>query len=122
MGDAIIYYHGGAPGLTPGRLILPPSMTSFRDKYAARVRSGSIGRADRVYVTTAVEAAAMYAALYPRWSGGNIYRVEPIGTLEDDPDCDEPGLSFACERAKVIERMRISRAALREIREELARG
>lgn len=118
----IPYYHGGVPGLFPGRMLLPPSMTSFCAEHAARARSGSVGRADRVYVTTSIEAAAMYAALYPRPSGGAVYRVDPIGALEHDPDCDEPGLSFACERAKVIERVRIPRETLREIREELARG
>lgn len=116
------YYHGGAPGLFAGRLLLPPSMTSFRREHAERVRSGSVGRADRVYVTTSIEAAAMYAALYPRRSGGAVYRVEPIGAIEDDPDCNEPGLSFACQRARIVERVKIARSAIVEIREELARG
>ena len=120
--DDRAYYHGGVPGMFPGRVLLPPSMTSFQREHAARVRSGSVGRADRVYITTSLESAAMYAALYPRRSGGSVYRVEPIGLLEDDPDCDEPGLSFACARARIIERVRIPRAAIVDLREELARG
>ena len=116
-----IYYHGGVPGMFPGRILLPPSMTSFRAEHAARARAGSIGRADRVYVTTSVEAAAMYASLYPRRSGGTVYRVEPIGVIEDDSDCHVPGLSYACDRARIVERVPISRTFMRQIREEVCR-
>jgi hypothetical protein len=31
-----------------------------------------------------------------------VYEVEPEGTLEDDPDARHPGLSHACEKAKII--------------------
>lgn len=33
---------------------------------------------------------------------GTVYEVEPVGDVVSDPDCNEPGLSFECERAKVI--------------------
>jgi rifampin ADP-ribosylating transferase len=57
-------------------------------------------RHDRVYVTTDKVAAVMFAALHP--SGGSVYVVEPIGELIPDPDCDLPGLSFECERARIL--------------------
>ncbi|WNG49216.1 hypothetical protein F0U60_37685 [Archangium minus] len=58
-------------------------------------------RADRVYVTSLQEAAELYAALYP--DGGWVYRVQPCMPLEADPDCTEPGVSFACLGALIIE-------------------
>ncbi|HEY4529340.1 MAG TPA: hypothetical protein VIG97_03275 [Luteimonas sp.] len=52
-----------------------------------------------MYLTTDRNAALLYAAAQRR---GVIYEVEPIGTLEPDPDCDTPGLSWQCERARVL--------------------
>lgn len=90
------FYHGGPPGLTD---LLPPSVTGAESS----AKSGNyMVRADRVYVTTSLMAAEMYAALSPSMRGV-VYEVEPIGVLEHDPDCDTPGLSFQCERARVIQ-------------------
>lgn len=99
------YWHGGAPGLKVGELILPPASTGTTITLAAymdgaeKLRAGY--RADRVYVTTQQEAAELYAALYPE--GGWVYRVQPWMPLEPDPDCTEPGVSFACLGALIVD-------------------
>jgi hypothetical protein len=52
-----------------------------------------------VYVTAAREVARAYAALYP---DGALYEVEPVGELVADPDCAAVGVSWECERARVV--------------------
>jgi len=92
------YYHGGVPGLRPGDFLLPPSESGY--PYPCDL-FGSAGRRDRVYVTTSAEDAALFAAFHP-WRKGNVYEVEPELPLEPDPDCNEPGLSFATKKAKIV--------------------
>ncbi|QRK08095.1 hypothetical protein JQX13_50490 [Archangium violaceum] len=98
------YWHGGAPGLKVGEFILPPSSTGTTITLAAYMDEGEKARAgyrsDRVYVATQQEVAELYAALYP--NGGWVYRVEPWMPLEMDPDCTEPGVSFACIGARIV--------------------
>jgi len=100
----IAYWHGGAPGLKVGELILPPSTTCTSITLGAYMGEGEKARAgyraDRVYVTSLQEAAELYAALYP--DGGWVYRVQPWLPLEVDPDCTEPGLSYACLGARIV--------------------
>jgi hypothetical protein len=53
---------------------------------------------DRVYVTPSIVDAEFFA------SGAAdpvVYEVIPEGDVEPDPDCNRPGGSFACPRAKV---------------------
>jgi len=96
------YFHGGYPGLKPGDLLLPPDQTGTDHRLSAT--SAELGapayatRADIVYVTTLRDAARSYAAFYP---DGALYRVEPVGDLEPDPDCAEPGLSWHCPAARI---------------------
>jgi len=96
----IVYYHGGRPGMKAGQLILPPSITGVRSQ--ADYMPDHSCRKDRVYVATAFDAACLYAGGYPHPRGGCVYEVEPIGTLEPDPDCDMPGLSYAVEKARIV--------------------
>lgn len=97
------YFHGGYPGLKPGALILPPDSTSTEHRLSAV--SAELGadthatRTDVVYVTTGRDVARAYAAFYP---DGALYRVEPQGESEPDPDCTEPGLSWQCTAAVVV--------------------
>lgn len=89
------YYHGGPRGLRG--FILPPSETkklSTSDIVANRVH-----RRDRVYVATDIYGAGLYAIVH---DAGVIYEVIPEGDLEPDPDCDLPGLSFSCLRARIV--------------------
>lgn len=94
-----VYWHGGAPGLRVGSHVLPPVVTkaaSLGDYYAR-----GIARRDRVYVTTSYDAACMYAAMHPS-DAGKVYKVQPQGEIEPDPDCTQDCLSFACHHATVL--------------------
>lgn len=99
-----VYFHGGFPGLRPGDQLLPPdeSGTDHRlSAYAAELGAPAHAtRTDVVYLTTGRDVARAYAAFYP---DGALYRVEPAGELEPDPDPDNsvPGLSWQCPRAVV---------------------
>ncbi len=93
------FFHGGAPKLKVGSEILPTNITGA--KSLASYGANGICRRDRVYVTTSIEAAMLYAGMHPSGKG-QIYAVQPIGELEEDPDCSEPNLSFSCEKAKIL--------------------
>lgn len=95
------YYHGGQKGLKAGDFIQPPNETNVRHTlFEYGTGAAGVARRDRVYATPDHHCAVMYAALHP--SGGAVYEVEPVGTLEPDPDCTEPGLSWACDRARIV--------------------
>lgn len=113
------YWHGGQRGLRVGSELLPPSRTGAKatSDYAEIIPGGHVMRPDRVYVTTDRDAAFMYAGMHP--SGGTVYEVEPIGALVDDPDCTEPGLSYECERARIISRQNLSGYQTRKVRKAL---
>lgn len=101
------YFHGGRPGIPRGAFLLPPSIT--RTKHLSMFGAAGVHRMDRVYVTTQMAAAMLYAAGWPK---GVIYQCEPLGALEPDPDCTEPGIAWQCERARVT---RIIKPTPREI-------
>jgi hypothetical protein len=96
------YFHGGVPGLKPGQLILPPDTTGTEHRLS-RIAAEHNGpaystRTDIVYVTTGRDVARAFAAFYP---DGALYRVEPEGELEPDPDSGIPGLSWQCPAARI---------------------
>jgi len=95
------YYHGGVPGLRVGDMLLPPSVTgkSTLLKYAQEIDPSGPQRADKVYLTTDLEAAKLFAFAYPC---GHVYRAVPALPLEDDPDCKEPGISYQTPAAIVV--------------------
>lgn len=106
------YYHGGIPGLRVGDEVLPPSETgvmSISDLADAPpgllARAHLVHRRDRVYLTTDLTAASLFAALHPngtRTRGGDVYRVHPDGDVEPDPDwLGDPGVSVAAASARV---------------------
>jgi hypothetical protein len=87
----------------PGkRYILPPSITKVLSA-SDFVAMGGVHRKDRVYVTTDLTAAQLYAVGN---SGAGqkpiVYEVAPEGDLEPDPDCRHAEHSYACEKAKII--------------------
>lgn len=96
-----VYYHGGLPWRTRGSFLLPPNFTKVRSmaRLLKEEADGVVLREDRVFVTTSREAALMFAC---GWRRGVIYEVEPVGDLEPDPDCSQPGLSWQCEKARVL--------------------
>lgn len=109
------YYHGGPRGFQRGAMLLPPSITKVRST-TDLVGANDVHRNDRVYVTTDINAALLYAAAFNR---GVIYEVEPVGELEPDPDCSLEGLSFQCERARIKHIQKISDSVLTSAREVL---
>jgi rifampin ADP-ribosylating transferase len=102
------YYHGGPRGRMRGEFLLPPVVTRARS--LSEFGAAGVHRMDRVYVTTMLDAALIYAAGWPR---GVIYECKPIGALEPDPDCSLPGLSWQCEKARVLRVIRLSDSARR---------
>lgn len=96
------YFHGGYPGLKPGGLIEPPDITGTDHRLSAiAAEHGGPAystRTDIVYVTTGRDVARAFAAMYP---DGALYRVEPHGELEPDPDSGIPGLSWQCQAARI---------------------
>ena len=94
------YWHGGTPGLGIGDRVLPPEETQAPT--LADFGMAGVCRRDRVYVTTDMRVAILYAAMHP--SGrGKVYEVLPGGPLDPDPDWNgEEGLSLETTYARVI--------------------
>lgn len=106
-------YHGGPAGLRVGQFILPPDET--HKPSSASYGAHSVCRRDRVYLTSSVESATTYAAMHPSLDG-QVYVVEPVGELVDDPDCIEPGLSYEAERARIVGKIMVRGKDLKRIR------
>lgn len=71
-----ILLHGTKADLAPGDLLVPGHGSNFEE-----------GRtANHVYVTATLDAATWGAELAQGEGRGRIYVVEPLGTLEDDPN------------------------------------
>lgn len=107
-------YHGGPAGLVE---IKPPVETGARcasDYGAAHVHDRR-----KVYLTRSFEDALVFACMAPA-KAVSVYLVEPVGSIEPDPDCLVNGHSVCCERAKVIAERRVSRAQLRRFRRGFA--
>lgn len=101
------YFHGGRGVSQRSAFILPPSITKAAN--LSDFGAAGVHRRDRVYVTTNYNAALLYAASV---KDGRIYIVEPIGILEDDPDCTQIGLSYQCEKAKVLKIIKPKKAEI----------
>lgn len=95
------WYHGGVPGLEVGELLLPPDISGTRHTLSAYASEPHGQRRDVVYLARIQDHARAYAALYP---DGAVYRAEPIGATEPDPDA--PGFSVMCAQARVVEVVR----------------
>jgi len=70
------FYHGTKASLTEGNLIGP----GFNSNYGQR------NKANYVYLTATLEAAIWGAELAVGEGNGRIYIVEPLGSIEDDPN------------------------------------
>jgi len=108
-------YHGGVPGLTLGQKLQPPSITGMR---SCSEYDNDHCRPDRVYLTTDVAEAAVYAALAPPGGRGDVYEAEPEGELEPDAS-GELGTAYAAPTATVVAVLRravsLEEAAVRMI-------
>jgi len=91
------YWHGGSPLLKAGGELLPPTRTGFGMTSDVLNRASTLRghhggyRRDRVYATTNVEFAEMFAALYTnddrRPGLGAVWEVElDDDAVEVDPD------------------------------------
>ncbi len=70
------FFHGTRADLRPGDLLTP----GWRSNYG-------FGReAKHIYLTASREGAPLAAALARGDGPGRVYRVEPLGTIEDDPN------------------------------------
>jgi hypothetical protein len=93
------YWHGGAPGLSVGDLVVPGERhyvdgcevcESKKRGESYRLANGAAvdpinAHENRVYITADREYARFYASKYPR---GDLYTVEPVGEMEastEDP-------------------------------------
>ena len=74
--DAGPFFHGTKAHLRPGDLLMP----GWRSNY------GSGRRANHIYLTATREGAPLAAELARGDGPGHVYRVEPLGTIEDDPN------------------------------------
>ena len=74
--DSGPFYHGTKADLKPGDLLEPGYSSNF----------GERRKANYVYLTATLDAAIWGAELAVGEGPGRIYRVEPTGALEDDPN------------------------------------
>lgn len=74
--DAGLFYHGTKADLKPGDLLKPGYSSNY----------GAQKKANYVYLTATLDAAVWGAELAAGDGSGRIYRVEPTGAFEDDPN------------------------------------
>jgi rifampin ADP-ribosylating transferase len=70
------FFHGTKAQLAPGDLLAP----GFTSNY------GSHRSANHIYLTATMDAAVWGAELAVGEGAGRIYRVEPTGPIENDPN------------------------------------
>ncbi len=120
------FFHGTKADLRPGALLTP----GWRSNY------GSRRVANHIYVTASAEGAPLAAVLAHGDGPGRVYRVEPLGPIEDDPNVTDkrfPGNPTRSYRtttpvrvveevhgwqpppAELVERLHASMAELREL-------
>ena len=74
-----------------------------------------VHRKDRVYVSTALTDAQLFASGNPE---PIVYEVEPDGDIEPDPDC-KSGVSYTCRRAKIVSIHKIPGKQIKKARKVL---
>lgn len=74
--DSGPFYHGTKAALKPGDLLEPGYSSNY----------GERKKANYVYLTATLDAATWGAELAVGDEPGRIYRVEPTGPIEDDPN------------------------------------
>ena len=109
------YWHGGFPGIPVGAHLLSPqdaAVARIPISYTPREHPalGRVSRTDRVYFSTSEEFARAYAfqteITTPSGqlaSRGTLYQVQPVGTVEEDPDYAGHSVSWCSPRAIVID-------------------
>ncbi len=74
--DFGLFYHGTKADLQPGDLLEPGYSSNFGERKTANY----------IYLTATLDAATWGAELAVGVGQGRIYRVEPTGPFEDDPN------------------------------------
>lgn len=74
--SGIVYFHGTRADLQPGELITPGLISNY----------GKRKKAAFVYFTATMDAAIWGAELAQGDAKERIYRIEPTGDFEDDPN------------------------------------
>jgi hypothetical protein len=77
------FYHGTKADLQPGDLLEPGYSSNF----------GERREANYIYLTASLDAATWGAELAVGEGPGRIYRVEPTGPFEDDPNLTDKRFS-----------------------------
>lgn len=70
------FYHGTKADLLPGDLLRPGYSSNYGERRTANY----------IYLTATLDAATWGAELGAGEGPGRIYRVEPTGSFEDDPN------------------------------------
>ena len=121
MDDPGPFFHGTRADLRPGDLLTP----GWRSNY------GSRRQAQHIYVTATREGAPLAAEFAHGEGPPRVYRVEPLGTIEDDPNVTDkrfpgnPTRSFRSTEplrvvGEVLDWTRLTPEALQQWRERLA--
>ena len=79
--DAGPFFHGTKADVRPGDLLTP----GWRSNYGS-------GQANHIYLTATRDGAPLAAELARGEGFGRVYRVEPLGTIEDDPNVTDKRL------------------------------
>ncbi len=110
------FFHGTKADLRPGDLLTP----GWRSNY------GSGRRANHLYMTASRDGAPLAAALANGDGPGRVYRVEPLGTIEDDPNVTDkrfpgnPTRSYrTTEPVRVVEEVHDWQPVAQELVEQL---
>lgn len=81
--DSGPFYHGTKADLRPGDVLRPGHRSNFGERTTANY----------VYLTATLDAATWGAELSVGEGPGRIYRVEPTGPIEDDPNLTDKKFS-----------------------------
>ncbi len=123
-----VYYHGGTAYMKVGDYVLPRSVTglaALRDSMSFERQVAFIGEdlqifedGEWAFITENFKLAAYYAVRCElRQKRGWVYRVEPEGEIEIDPDrvidC------FRCSRARIIAVEKIPFALTQKIKSKM---
>jgi GNAT superfamily N-acetyltransferase len=110
------YWHGGWPGLEPGTVLVgsaeAPQHGINPTRYMPRYTGAEPNPTDpkRVYFSSSRDFAKAFAArMHTRdittgvaFQHGALYRVEPLGDVEMDPDFEIGGVSWCAPQARIV--------------------
>ncbi|WP_162802117.1 GNAT family N-acetyltransferase [Ornithinimicrobium murale] len=110
------YWHGGWPGLGPGTVLVGAAEASQHGIDLSRYKAGRLESdpfltsPHRVYFSSNRDFAKAFASRLTirdtttgiAFQRGALYRVEPLGDVEVDPDFRDHRISWCAPRARII--------------------